>query len=669
MGVSLTLSFTALIFQGELASEMGRGAGWILASLVLIGLITGLTSSFRGLAAGPQDAPAVILAAAAAGLVVEASDPMATLAAFTILTSAVTGAVLILLGRFRLGSHVRLVPFPVVAGFLGGTGVVLARAGIELLFTADGSLELGLRVIPGILVGLSIVILSRRRIAATAPVIIVALALGAYHVAAGLSGIEPAEGMARQLLLGPFPEGRLADLGVISELWSADWGAVAGQLPALLVMALLVPVALLLNTGALEHTFKQDLDVNRELMSTGAGLMAAAPFAGLPGYVFLSVTVIGRQIGGASRVPPIVCAVFAAAVLWVGGDILSLVPVTIPAGLLIAVGLDFILMWIWDVRHRVGRIEHAIILAIVATVAFLGFFPGVGLGIVAATVLFVVRYSRVPAVRVRATARDRRSHVQRGEREEAVLTDRGDRVTLFELQGFLFFGTAEQIVQSVTEVVAERPETTTVVIDFHRTTGMDSSAEASFERLARFAEEQDLEVVLCGASPEVCSNLRIPLAHPSVRYEADIDFALQSCEEALLAETGTVPPEPEFVWSEVPAVRLEAGSAIVTAGERGAGVFLLESGQAVVDSAGPDGGRSAVLLAGSVIGEISHLSGGPATATVLCETDCVVRHMTEAWLKDLAETDPARALAIGEFIARRLAEKLTAANRTIRALK
>jgi sulfate permease, SulP family len=670
--VSQMLAFAVLVFKGNLSVALGRGAGWVLVGLVMIVLVTTLTSSFRGLVAGPQDAPAVVLAAAAAGLALEAQDPIATLAAFTILTSALTGGLLIVMGRYRWGTYVRFVPFPVVAGFLGGTGVVLVMAGIDLLFgSAGGAGELWLRVIPGLAVGLLIVGLGRRGSVPAASVGIIAVAFAGYHASAIAGGVDRAEGIARGLLLGPFPDGRLIDLAVITELWSADWGALGAQLPAMAVMALVVPLALLLNTGALEHTFRMDIDVNRELVSTGAGLMAAAPFAGFPGYVKLGPTVIGRRIGGASRIPALICAGMAVVVLAVGADILSTLPVAIPAGLLLAVGLDFMLAWVWDVRRRVGVIDHAVIIAIVVTVAVFGFLPGVSLGVVAATVLFVVRYSRVPAIRRLATVRERRSRVQRSAADEAILQEIGDRVVLFELHGFLFFGTAEQMVQTVRDVVTTRPQVEMLIFDLHRVTGMDSSVAASFDRLIRLGKEHQLEIALSGASQKAGTVLKPLLEREGVGFFRDLDRALESCEEALLAAAPADDRQPsDRFWEEVPTARLANGTAIITEGQRDAGVFFLESGRAHATGGGDESdSRQAVLLAGSVIGELSHLSGGPATATVLCDTDCVVRHMSEKWLEDLAARDPSRALQVERLMAKRLADKLTAANRTIRSLE
>jgi SulP family sulfate permease len=676
MGVSLAISFAAVMFSDELESELWRGTGWALAGLVVIGAITAITSSFPGLAAGPQDGPAVILGAAAAGLVATSDNPVASLAAFTIVTSAVTGLFLLGMGRFRLGNLVRYVPFPVVAGFLGGTGVVLAIGGIELLQRGGGTSELGLLVIPGVLLGLVLAWLARREISPAVSVGVIVVAFVGFHLVAAVTGLDRAEGISRGLLLGPFPEGRLADLRVITELWSADWGAILGQLPAIVAMAIIAPLAMLLNTGALENIFKTDIDVDRELMATGAGVAAAAPFAAMPGFVFLGVTVLGRRIGGASRIPPLVAAGLAAIVLALGADVISTVPVFIPAGLLLALGFELIVAWVWDVRHRVGLLEHALIIAIVVTVAVAGFLSGVALGVFAATILFVVRYSRTPSVRSLSTVTDRRSNVQRSAADESRLTEVGGRIVLIELQGFLFFGKTEQIVRSVHEMPELRSSVEVLVVDFHRVTGIDSSAGASFDRLIRFTEEYGIEVVFCGATPDVLTVIQQMTGDGSIRYEVDQDRALEQCEERLLAsirsdEAAERDGPDRAEWADVPSLNLPEGTVIVTAGELDPGIYYLESGRAIVASDTAETGehRHAVLLPGSVIGELSHLTGQPAMATVMCDTACVVRHVPKQWLDDLAVNDPARALELHRMIARRLAEKLAAANRTIRSLE
>jgi sulfate permease, SulP family len=667
-GVSLALSFATLIFAGELAPSLGLGAGWILAGYVVIGLVAALTSSFRGLAAGPQDAPAVLLAAAAAGIAANAVDPLPTLATFIIVTTSVTGLMLILMGRFRLGDMVRYVPFPVVAGFLGGTGLLLLIAGISQLFGSIGGVsELGLRVVPGLALGVFIAVLGARDSSPAAPVVLIVTGFVGYHLAAAISNIAQEDGIARGLLLGPFPEGRLAELDVLSVLASADWNAVLSQSPVVLAMVLIVPIAVLLNLGGVEQTFSLDLDVDRELTSTGAGMVAAAPFAGIPGYVWLSVTIVGRRLGDAGRLPPLVASGLAAVVLFAGADLASLVPVFIPAGLLVAIGLGLMIAWLWDVRTRVTPVEHIVVLVIVVTIGVFGFLPGVGLGVVAATGLFVVRYARTSAVRAMATISERRSSVQRNAVDDVVLAELGKQVVLFELQGYLFFGTTEQIVRSVRKVIDSQARVDLVLIDLRRVTGMDSSATASFDRLARLAENRGFRVVFCGGGGEVPRALAPVMRHEHCAYEPDLDKAMEMAEEELLASHDEPPTDESFDWSDTPRVVISVGEPIITEGDNGAGIFFLESGRARVDSPDPEA-RRAVLLPGAVIGELSYLTGDPAMATVVAHTECVVRHMTPGWLVDLARRDPQRALELERLISHRLAVKLTAANRTIGSL-
>jgi SulP family sulfate permease len=54
-------------------------------------------------------------------------------------------------------------------------------------------------------------------------------------------------------------------------LAQVDWAVLAGQLPALLPVALISVIALLLNTSGLELIVKKDLDLNRELVAAGLG--------------------------------------------------------------------------------------------------------------------------------------------------------------------------------------------------------------------------------------------------------------------------------------------------------------------------------------------------------------------------------------------------------------
>lgn len=662
MGVSVTLSFVSLIFSGDLAAHLGRGVGWALAGLVVAGTVAAVTGSFPGTAAGPQDAPAVVIGAAATGIALTSPNPLATLVAFILITSVVTGALLILMGQLRLGDLVRYVPYPVVAGFLGGTGLVLLIAGVQQLTTVG---EVTTKLIPGLAFGFVIAVLARSGRSPAISTGVIVLGFVGYHAFAAAAGLSAAEGVTRGLLMGPFPAGGILDLGAITEVAAADWSAVVSQVPAMVAMALIVPLAFLLNVGGLEQTFKTDIDVDRELNTAGFGMLATGPLAAIPGYVYFTGTVVGRRLGGASRIPPLVAAGFALAVIFAGPNLLSLVPVIVPAGLLVGFGLDLIVSSVWEVRKRVTLIEYAVIVGIVATIGFIGLVQGVGLGLVAATVLFAIRYARTTPIRALTTVSDRRSSVQRNAHDEEALAELGQRVVLIELQGYLFFGTAEQVVRSVRRTLQARLGVERVVIDLTRVIGMDSSAASSFDRLGRLAEAKGFEVIISGDGGGRLGRLPETLDNKLFDYEPDLDRALETIEEDLLERAGAADQEM-FDWSDVPSLSILPGEAIISEGDLGAGIFFLERGRASVDS---PHGRRAVLLSGSVIGELSHLTGDPAMATVRCDVACIVRHMSPEWLATLTKADPTRALQVERLIAQRLAAKLNAANRTIRSLQ
>ncbi|MBY5162616.1 SulP family inorganic anion transporter [Salsipaludibacter albus] len=685
VGISLALSLAALVFRGPLAGDLATGAGWALVGMVTIGIVVGLGSSVRGMVAGPQDVPNVVLAAVAADLVADlATDPLPTLAAFVVVSSVVTGLALVVGGRRRLGGLVRFVPYPVVAGFLGGTAVVLCLAGGSILLGSGPTDEPWLRLLPGIALAVALAWFGRRGARAAVPALLVVVGVVVYHAGALLAGVDGATASARGLVLGPFPSGPLFDPGVLGELGRADWGAVAGQVPAMLALTLLLALGMLLNLGALELELDRDVDADRELVATGVGLLAAAPFAGLPGFIQLGPTMMGRRIGGGSRVPVLVGALLAGVVLLLGADVLALVPTLLTGALLLTIGIDFALTWLWDVRHRVGPVEHVVILSIVVVVATVGFLEGVGFGLLAATVMYVVRSSRVGAVRSRSTLGERRSHVQRAAADEAVLDRVGRRASIVELQGFVFFGTADQVVATVVDGLDADPEVEFLVVDLARVTGVDSSALASFHRLARHAGAHGVEVVVSGCSPAVLAVLAPVLAEGVLTTATDLDHAVEAGEERLLAGAAADHPATDpatdpatapgadmpLALRDVVPTSLPAGHVVVSVGDRDVGLYLLTAGRATVtDTASRDRPRHALLLPGTVIGELSLLSGRPANATVVCETDCEVRHLTTAEVTELVQRDPRRALDLHQFIARRLAGKLAAADRTIASLR
>ncbi len=130
--VTLEVSFAAMIFSGELSALASRGAGLTLLGAFLICLTGAFTSCFKATVSLPQDAPAAVLATIAvtvvAALELDASmdTRFMTVASVLALSALLSGVAFIAIGRFRLANLLRFMPYPVVGGFLAGTGWLLA---------------------------------------------------------------------------------------------------------------------------------------------------------------------------------------------------------------------------------------------------------------------------------------------------------------------------------------------------------------------------------------------------------------------------------------------------------------------------------------------------------------------------------------------------------------
>ena len=141
--VASCLAVASLIFTGSLAAGLGLGVSVMLLGGGILALVVALRSSQPNSIALVQETSIAILAAAvmsmAAQLVAPAEVKIATALAILGTASVVTGALFWLAGWLRLGVLARFLPFPVVAGFLAGSGWLLVAGA---MFVATGGSDI-----------------------------------------------------------------------------------------------------------------------------------------------------------------------------------------------------------------------------------------------------------------------------------------------------------------------------------------------------------------------------------------------------------------------------------------------------------------------------------------------------------------------------------------------
>lgn len=683
----LAVALMTLIFAGELSGGIATGIGIGLVGSGVISLVVALTSGFAGMYAGIQDSSAAILGLAGATIAssVVFADALVTVIAMMAVTSLATGLLLIVMARLHLGEVARFVPFPVIGGILAGTGYLIAVAAVDQL--SAGSLanstssadSLGL-FWPGVVIAGFFFVATRRSWSPRAYATSLVLGIAAFHLVTRSAGIGRADALDRGWLLGPFPEGMLLPEYVGEALVAADWASIASQTPSLLTILLIVPLNLLLYLSALEIGTKRDLDVDVELRATGWANVAASAVGSPPGYIFLSDTVITHRLIGDRRGPAIVASLGLIVIALLGGSILELLPKFVIGGLLLFVGVEFLYDWLWASLRRMNRIDYILMVGIIIVIATLGFLPGVATGLIAAIATFVYRYSRIDVVKHLLTAKEHQSNIERSQAHTEYIEENGEAVLILELQGFIFFGTANQILSQVRERLSSTPDLRYVICDFRLVSGVDSSAVALFERIAHVAVDNDLNLLLAGLGRGSRGQFSELLEeYPEVvREMSDLDHAAAWCEDRLVSTmdlTDQLRGLPEGLTERLGVLltrrTFEAGENLMKQGDPSPGIYLIESGRATVllDRGDEPAVRLRTLLEGTVLGEISLYKSEPCSATVVAETPCEVLHLTPDSFSHLCQADPGAAAELHLFVARTLAGRVSHANRSIRALQ
>ncbi|HET9588334.1 MAG TPA: SulP family inorganic anion transporter, partial [Anaerolineales bacterium] len=553
----LITSFAILIFSGELAPFATTGIGMVLFGGLIMQLIIALTSSVPGLLGGPQDSPAAILGLTAVTIAARmegapAEAKFITVVMTVILTSVASGLFFVVIGGFKLSRFVRFIPYPVVGGFVAGTGLLLVQGALGVMLgDAPGIRDLGILIsseqillwLPGVLFGAVVLIASRRsKHFLTYPALLAGAVL-LFYLGVWVSGYSLNEIREMGLLLGPFPPGALWKPLDLSLLAQVEWSLIAGQISNIGAIALISIVALLLNASALELIAQKDVDLNRELISTGIANIAAGLGGSSVGYHYLGVSSLAFRMGISSRL----VALFAASVLGLallfGASLLSLIPTPMVGGLLFFVGLSFLTEWLYDAWFQLPRVDYMLVWVILIVVGAAGFLQGVSVGIAIAIVLFVVNYSRIDIIKDALTGESYQSNTERPIEHRQLIKRLGQQIQILRLHGYVFFGTSQGLVKRVNARLREtgNQRLRYLLLDFQHVTALDSSAVFSFVRLKQLADLHKFHLVLTDLDRETKTKLmRAGLSEEDtwIHFSPSMDYGMEWCESKLLLEEG-----------------------------------------------------------------------------------------------------------------------------------
>lgn len=236
--------------------------------------------------------------------------------------------------------------------------------------------------------------------------------------------------------------------------------------PAALVIALLGGLESILSAMVADNMKGSKHDSNKELVGQGIANMAAPLFGGIPATGAIARTATNIKNGAVSPVSGVVHGVVVLLVLLVFAPYASHVPLASMAPILMVVA------WNMSERKEVAnmlRLKNADSFILAATFALTVLFDlivGVATGLLLAFVFFIRRMSEATRI-----------HNQESHPVLAKTAKREDpSVSMYSIEGPLFFGSIDSLESSLLEQVQKKPKT--LILLMSKVHYMDTSAEA-----------------------------------------------------------------------------------------------------------------------------------------------------------------------------------------------
>lgn len=671
-GAGTAISMAALIFVGPLASGLPRAVTSFVIAVGIASIVIGLRSRIVPVSVIIQDAPAIVMVAVAANLVAQQQSPrVSDVFVVLMITTLISGCAMWAFGQLRFGGLVRYLPTTVIGAFMAGTGWLLFKGGVDVIvgfnvgiadMTEFFGADLAKFWVPGLAMGISTWLVNRsdRLPPFAVGVTILGFVAVFYAVVSLFSSVAAVED--DNWLIGPFPEQEGVRLISASELADAGVQDLLGSASGILSVLGVSLVVLLLNITGIDTEQADRIDVDAELKASGLANILVSPLGPSPAFHALADTLLMNRLGVARRAVPVAAGALLVALGIVGVNAISYVPRIVVGALLITVGLSLLEGWIGDMRQSINLVEQVLSAGILFTIAAVGVLEGIGAGLLAACAVFIFRYSRVDPVRSSGSGRDIRSRVDRSTAQRDLLATKADDIQIFELQGFLFFGSLTTLEDQLNAVLSDPDRSIdATVIDFRNVTGVDVSGYALIGRVASDLHDRGTTVVFSTLDDRLHQAFlaTTPALRDQVIVKPTLDEALEVVEEVYLGAVTTDEIEtPRTLWlsselvDEFSEVSFEADSIVMAQGDPSDGMLIVTEGNMTAFHVGRDGDRRRLRRfgPGTIVGEIGMIAGTPRTAEITAETPCTALRLSAESYHRLRAERPQLMFELQEFL-------------------
>lgn len=724
--IGAIIAFPIILNCGSIVSQP-LGTQYVVMGIAAAFGATILVSLFRGVFGGsplhlvsPKSSYAAMVAAllatvSATPLFNEAfaapDQRVSMLLALGFMCTALAGIIQFFLGGSRLGKFVKFIPYPVMAGFINGFSIILLLAQLPLMLG-----EKNWKQITGLAYG-----------------------IGEFHPGAAVLGITA----CIVTLLAPMLEKRVqaAIWGLVigtGGYWllekampGVQWGAVIGAIPpalpatpqfdnfaalvanpvfavlapelfaTALTLALIASLQSLLSISAVDSVVGTRHDSNRELILQGSGNFLAGVMGGMPTGGSYTVNQTTLKSGGRGHTTSFSYGLVLFVMMAGLGQVIGLIPVSVMAGVVLATTITQTDKWSRKLIISIAKQKPVqwsgelvsnlgLVVTVTAIVVVFGVLPALAVGMFMAFLVFI-RQSYQSIIRRTISGEHVRSRTSRPAAARAVQDRVSSMITLVEVQGAIFFGSADQLVQHLENVSTG---TRIIILDLKRTTNIDSSGVVALERLDRSLAKANCQLFLShlGKRSSLSNTLKemgfSRIINQGRTFE-DRDSALSAAEDILIKEVGHfIYEDREYSIQEFDILKglsqdniarlsqymtridLPAGSLVVKEGDDGDSIFFLSAGRVSITRA-IEGRiiRYRCYYPGMNFGEVGMLTGRVRGADVQAETAVTCWQLSGEAFRNICNTDPQIAQEILKNISIELADLVSSLSDMVRELE
>ena len=550
------IAFGLLIYAPLGASFSGRAAIGGIMGTIAMGLLASIFGGTNRLISAPCAPAAAVLSVFVAELVKNGTLPADLIPVYLMLVGLVVGIVQIIIGKLRGGTFIKYIPYPVVAGYLSGVGVIIFTGQFPKWLGLPKEIKFweGLTRVSdwkweSITVGAVtiFVMFMAPKIIKAIPAAIIALIAGVstYFI---LSFINPSllSLENNHFVIGPI-SASVSDLGnVFSTQWtlasSLDFTHIGLIFLPALTLAVLLSIDTLKTCVVLDAITYTRHKSNKELVGQGMGNIGSALLCGIPGAGTMGATLVNLNSGGKTKKSGLVFGITAVLVLLLFGKLVAWIPISALAGILIVVAIRMVDYKTFALlKHKSTVFDFFVMLGVIISAVTMSLIAAAGIGILLAIILFLREQMRTSVIRRKAFGNQLFSKKSRVITEREILEVKGKHTLIVQLQGQLFFGTADQLLSQIEPLLNDSKY---VLLDMRRVLSIDYTAANRLKQILGRIKEQQGYLIFTSVPLNVLSgqNIKVYLENlgltetENLKFFEDLDFALEWVEDEILLD-------------------------------------------------------------------------------------------------------------------------------------